>query len=327
MTPGGRRDPEAGGVAEPSLPGRLDRRLPGPRAKRIDLLGEGDFCRAYLVDGHRVVRIPKHLDASEALEREACLMRRLAPRISLAVPRPTFHAGSGPRESGGTLSDPAEPPFSVHERIGGEPLTPEGWRALPPTARAQRARELGGFLGNLHGVEVDHGFSCGLPVLDGPGEARALVTEISETPGHVLPGQLREALMASLEGYLRGGPAWDFRPVILHADLSPGHVFLDEGAGEITGIIDWGDAAIGDPARDFIFLYEDWDNDFLVLALEGYDPANRETLLPRVHLQYLIDQLAWMLRAATLGREADCRHGIAALARGVRDFEESSART
>jgi aminoglycoside phosphotransferase (APT) family kinase protein len=52
-------------------------------------------------------------------------------------------------------------------------------------------------------------------------------------------------------------PAEGWTPVFSHNDLGIEHVLVDPGAGMVTGVIDWGDAAIVDPAIDFGLLYRD----------------------------------------------------------------------
>jgi aminoglycoside 2''-phosphotransferase len=108
-------------------------------------------------------------------------------------------------------------------------------------------------------------------------------------------------------------------------DVSPDHVLIDERTGDISGIIDWGDVAIGDPARDFIFLYEDWGDDFLRLALRAYARETAARLLPRIYLRYLADQLEWTLHACADGRGDDIAHGIVALDDAVADFGRAAA--
>jgi aminoglycoside phosphotransferase (APT) family kinase protein len=51
-------------------------------------------------------------------------------------------------------------------------------------------------------------------------------------------------------------PVADFTPVFSHNDLGIEHVLVDSQA-RVTGIIDWSDAAIVDPAYDFGLLYRD----------------------------------------------------------------------
>ena len=55
----------------------------------------------------------------------------------------------------------------------------------------------------------------------------------------------------------------DFAPALLHADLGPDHLLVRDG--RLAGVIDWGDARVGDPALDYAFLlngpFADWDVD------------------------------------------------------------------
>lgn len=48
----------------------------------------------------------------------------------------------------------------------------------------------------------------------------------------------------------------DFVPTFIHGDLTGGNIILDPSSSELTGIIDWGDAQVGDPAFDFVGLFE-----------------------------------------------------------------------
>ena len=54
-----------------------------------------------------------------------------------------------------------------------------------------------------------------------------------------------------------------FTPVLLHADLGPEHLLVRDG--RLAGVIDWGDARLGDPALDYAWLltgpFADWDVD------------------------------------------------------------------
>jgi aminoglycoside phosphotransferase (APT) family kinase protein len=55
-----------------------------------------------------------------------------------------------------------------------------------------------------------------------------------------------EALFAEIDS-LRG-----FEPALVHADLGPEHMLVRNG--RLAGVIDWGDARIGDPALDYSWL-------------------------------------------------------------------------
>ncbi len=58
----------------------------------------------------------------------------------------------------------------------------------------------------------------------------------------LLEGEIRRALLAA------GPPAAGNRPALLHDDLWPGNILWDGGA--ISGVLDWSEAAVGDPLAD-----------------------------------------------------------------------------
>jgi hypothetical protein len=52
--------------------------------------------------------------------------------------------------------------------------------------------------------------------------------------------------------------------------------------GAITGIVDWIDAAIADPAWDFALLYRDLGNDALAAMLDRYDRSRADAVRERI---------------------------------------------
>ncbi len=270
---------------------------------------------AWLLDGERVVRVPRHGRAADALAREACLLRRIASELPVPVPE-TELVGS---------PDENDPPVSIHVRIPGVELTRERWLGLGADARRRLARELGSVLGALHGLDPGIAAPCDLQRLDHRAELEDLQERLRDGDA-AFPDALRKDLARVFGAALDGNRPWSFRPALLHADVSPGHVLMDPDREEITGVIDWGDACVGDPARDFIFLYEDWGSDFLELTLEGYELEEAERMLPRVHLRYLADQLSWTLGAVERGRAKDVRHGVAELTSALDDLRRTRAR-
>ena len=286
---------------------------PGVELRSLVYLGAGDFCRAYLRNGHEVVRVPRHAEARRALIREACVLPRLAPLLSAPVPGTEVYVdGAG------------ESLISIHERLTGAELTLELWRQLPDPERALSAHRLGEFLESLHRIDAGVSRDCGVPVVDHGARASQLLDVVRGDGGAVLPQPERQALGEWLSRYAVGGPDWDYAPVTLHADVSPEHVLVSAVSATITGVIDWGDVCIGDPARDFIYLYEDWGPEFLGFVLDGYSLESSNRILPRIHMHYVIDQLAWTLDAGRDRRVDDVEHGVEALRSALADLESSA---
>lgn len=285
----------------------LRARRPDLEIRSLEPLGEGDFHRAYLLNARWVVRVPKHEQAARALASEACLLPRLAPLLTITVPVPALVTG----EAGETLA--------LHEYVRGAALTRELWHGMPEPERIRVAARLGAFLRELHGLDTDLARRCGLAPVDHGADMDRLQLRLADRPASLLPDFVRRGLERCFADSMAGAAA-GYAPALLHADVSPEHVRVDTDRLEITGVIDWGDARIGDPARDFIFLYEDWGGDFLEHALEAYDAGARDDLRSRVLRHYLADQLEWTLTAAEQDRHRDVEHGVALLAAGLADL-------
>ncbi len=251
----------------------LARHHPALAGGHVEPLGQGDFCTAFAVDGAWAVRVARHVEAAAALAREASFLPVIAPRLPLSIPEPVLaFAGDG-----------ADPAFAVHRILPGPVLTRERFEALPEPARDHCAAQVGGFLAALHGIDPA---GLGLPALDLRARAAGLLAEAAGAP---LPERdFAEAVLRACASDHVGAP------VLLHGDLSPDHVLCDTRA--VTGIIDFGDAAVGEAAWDFVYLYEDYGPDFLARALRAYPCADPRALLARAQRLVELDAVQWALR-------------------------------
>lgn len=195
----------------------------------VDFAGGWD-SRARLVDDRWVERRPRRPDVVAQLRRETRLMPWLAPRLPLPVPVPEV------------VSD--EPFVVRHVLVPGEPL-----------AHPEHGRELGLFLRALHDCPADEAHRLGVP----PGTPDADLARFGEEVVPLLPAELHGPARALLaEGSRLTGRT------LVHGDLGPEHVLAADGA--LTGVIDFGDVHLGDPAID------------LAWALHGTTPAFAEAL-------------------------------------------------
>ena len=63
---------------------------------------------------------------------------------------------------------------------------------------------------------------------------------------------------------------WQFTPRLVHLDLGHEHLLVDEGATTLLSALDFGDAAIGDPAIDFVCLVRSCGAEFAWRVMEAY---------------------------------------------------------
>ena len=129
------------------------------------------------------------------------------------------------------------------------PLLP-GRPLLGRTTPASAATHLGRVLAELHAVDP--------AAVDVPAEAAEPREWLADLTG---PPELLEVLHAD------SPPPTDER-VLAHTDLGAEHLLAADG--RLTGVIDWSDAAVTDPALDFARPYRDFGPAFLDEVLRAY---------------------------------------------------------
>jgi len=184
-------------------------------------------------------RIPHREVAIPGVERELAVLPELAPRLPLPVPQPVFV---------GTPADGYPWPFFGAELLPGEEA---GSAELDDDQRLEVALELARFLRALHAVEAD----AGLPHDPNGREdmakrsllARQELEQLERLGVWRAPAEAEE-LLATAE-CLPPPEA----PVVAHGDLHFRHLLVDRG--HASGVIDWGDVCIADPAIDLALLW------------------------------------------------------------------------
>lgn len=210
---------------------------------------QGDFdngwdARATLVDGRWVDRTPRRTEIEPQLRREAAVLPWLAARLRLPVPIPRIVS---------------ERPLTLrHALIVG---------AACPGTSASHGAAVGDFLAQLHAVDSDEAVRRG---------ARDAVTSFTEAQGirdrmerDVLP-RLAADVQAEAAALLRrmARPCDD--PRLIHGDLGPEHIrVVDE---QVSGVIDWGDSGVSDPALDLAWTVYGSAPEFSEALLAAYGP-------------------------------------------------------
>jgi aminoglycoside phosphotransferase (APT) family kinase protein len=207
--------------------------------------------RVTLVDGRWVDRTPRFPDREAQLRRETALLPWLAPLLPLPVPVPEVVA---------------EEPFTVrYAYLPGE--------ACPGTS-ARHGTAIGGFLRVLHSVDADEAMRNG--ARDAAATYAEVSTTLSRMADDVLPLLPRHvtAVGGALLARVATPPA---RTGVIHGDLGPEHIRVVED--QVTGVIDWGDSCVGDPALDLAWTTLGADDAFAEAVVQAYRPD--ETLVAR----------------------------------------------
>ncbi|WP_326784658.1 phosphotransferase family protein [Streptomyces sp. NBC_00151] len=216
--------------------------MPDYRVESVVPLGEGLDNLAYEVNGELVVRFSKEPDLARRtalVGHEARVLAAVADISPLPVPEPTFTV--------------AEQGCLAYRKLPGVPLLdmPRHQRSAHGTPIAAT---LGGLLTALHAVPIDRLADPVDADHQPPAEWRHEAAENYAT----VAGQVPAVHRRSVEAFLDAAPPNDgCISAFSHNDLGIEHVLVDPVTWTVTGIIDWSDAAVVDPAYDFGLLYRD----------------------------------------------------------------------
>ncbi|GAB3162476.1 hypothetical protein GCM10027161_73750 [Microbispora hainanensis] len=241
----------------------LNRHLSGYEVRTVERLGEGQDNAAYEVNGELVVRQSKADEPDErgeAVEREAAVLAVVSELSPLPVPRPIFVD-----EEAGVLA---------YRKLPGLPLN-----LHPVKEPARLAAPLGDFLSRLHAAPVERMeafvprdiYPLGELLEEAEGHYRDIVAQVPPTARR----QVEEFLAAE-------APPDPETPAFCHNDLGSEHLLVDVEASALTGVIDWTDAAIADPAYDLALVFRDLGPEVYERTLAHYHGRHDDTDHERV---------------------------------------------
>jgi len=216
--------------------------FPALRIDTLTYLGEAKDHVVCLANGQLVFRFPKRPEAEQKLRMEIQLLPELAPTLPLPIPQYN-HIARAPGRAFPRV-------FAGYPLLAGHPLTdyiPAIWDT-PWWAPA-----VGTFVTALHRFPVARARQLGVP----SGTAKAwrsryqnLYHGVQEKVYPLITHRQQAAIRRYFEDFLDNPRHFEWEPVLLHHDIYSGHILLDVDSRQVTGIIDFSDCEIGDPAVD-----------------------------------------------------------------------------
>ncbi len=177
---------------------------------------------------------------------------------------------------------------------------------------------LGRFLYDLHLTPPEF---VGMRALTAATVRDGLRAEVDVLSAHVLPllsPAERATAERTLTAFLDDDDNFRFATGLTHGDIGPAHVLITD-AGDLAGVIDWGDLEVGDPVFDLAWVINAMPEvGERVLGAYGGPPDDRFLAAQpvRVHVDALArGEVRVGVRAARVRRE---RHGRGARAARLR---------
>ncbi|MCF2571232.1 macrolide 2'-phosphotransferase [Brevibacterium sp. UCMA 11754] len=209
-----------------------------PETINVNELGlDFQVAIAEAVDGQSwVLRIPRRPDVTDRAAVEGRFLRAIAPHLSVAVPNWQIHTEDLiaypllPGAPGLTIDDQGQPQWHFDVESG------------------EYIQSLTDFLAELHSVDPALVRSSGIDEFS-PAEVRQRKRD--DIARVVAEFDVAQSLRERWAAWLDDDAFWPTFTTVTHGEVYPAHQLMD-GARNLS-ILDWTTAAIGDPARDFMF--------------------------------------------------------------------------
>jgi aminoglycoside 2''-phosphotransferase len=241
----------------------IGKNIPDLTWKSARLVATGFDHDVIILDNQTVFRFPKKRDSKLLLKGEIGLLRILTERLSIAVPN--YHFVS------------KDYTCTAYSMIEGIELNRRNFSKLSEGQQHQLARQMAKFLSELHSVNLNDISHFKVRERYTAKELRVLHKDAEKKLRSVLPakdwGALEEYFFTLAEIFSQTP-----NKVLVHGDFSGDNMVIGCD-GKLTGVIDFADRAIYDPAFDFLFLWE-YGQGFVETVLKYYR-GNKDGLLRR----------------------------------------------
>ena len=196
------------------------------------------------VNDRWIFRFPRSKFAEQTRQCETKLLELLREQLTVSIPTYTYVAQ--PRKGN-------QYGFAGYKKIPGTPVTVRGYQTAWTPKLSQG---LAKFLRELHSIETEGSV------------AKIVSSEWTVQRMRKYHGQLRtlayrywdQDTRKILESFFRKSMDLLEQPIyertLIHSDLTDRNILVNPNDGKLTGILDWGDVRISDPALDFCGLFE-----------------------------------------------------------------------
>jgi len=204
-----------------------------------------DFVVAFATDTEGtdwVLRKPRRSDVWERAENERNVLHLVRDKLKINVPDWRI----------------CSPELIAYPLLSGQPVATVDsagggyvWRFEQQSLTAVFFDSLAETLAQLH--NVDHGEAARAGVrVKSPEQARGSFSDTIEEIQQSF--EIPEPLLSRWKTWLCADSYWPEFSTLNHGDLHPPHILVDE-TQRVTGLIDWTEAEVADPGKDFVIYY------------------------------------------------------------------------
>jgi aminoglycoside 2''-phosphotransferase len=235
--------------------------------KTIRFAFSGRFNDVFVVNDDTVFRFPRYKWLTPLINREVSLLSAVSNRLSLPVPKAMYLSANG-----------SEEPFISYPVIPGKRLWRETLERIDGRTLDTLTSQIGTFLQHLHAVplsEIPHELSN----LDSRERWSKLYIAVRNNLFPHMGVRNSTAIQQHFETFLDCSSNFAYAPALRHGAPGPGNILFNSASGQISGIIDFDFAGVGDPAVDWsIVLAPVLYGDEFVQRISSLFPISKDIL-------------------------------------------------
>lgn len=245
----------------------------------IFVLGQGLDSVAYLVNHEYIFKKSKHDEAKTRSKKEIKVLNYLKGKVTLQIPDVEYYSDK----------------YGVcgYKEIKGDRLTPVMYQSMTDDEKDKLAQDIALFLKEMHSVTLPDIGNLELHIID---DYRSDHATLKETIYDKIPEGSKAYLDDLYKRILDDKRISEYSVALCHNDLSCNHILIRNN--KAVGIIDFGDAAITDRDKDFVYLledsYQEIGREFGIIVLEYYGHPNKDIAILKADLNdeyYPIEQI------------------------------------
>lgn len=254
----------------------IQAQVPELELLQVEVNNNGWDHLVFIINHEWVFRFPRTAEFTQRVEQEQKLLHYLYNRTRMSkiqIPQYQLLHSQNNQVVG-----------CYYRMIPGTPLTPTLLKYMNYQTRNNIAKQLGTFLRNLHTSNIDFLQALGFRTLHTRGYWENQFRDIKDFILPLLTVDERLHVIDIFQTYLSEDNYNHVQKTLVHGDLSFTHILYSPKQQVVTGIIDFGDAQLTDPAYDFSGLYWDYGKEFVQEVLINYKhpQTNSDPLFYRV---------------------------------------------
>ncbi|MFA4975339.1 MAG: phosphotransferase [Candidatus Paceibacterota bacterium] len=248
---------------------KIHKEFPNLKWDKVEHNIEGWDHYVIILDNKYVFRFPRAKQYLKALKKEILLLEYLKEKVSISIPQYTYIA--------------KDKSFAGYSLIPGIQLRKKVFKLVSTKAKHTLAKQIADLLSSLHETPLKVAERFDIKKVNSQKQYKELIINTNK---YIFPRVSKKDQLL-INDYLKEFKNYLKFPqkVLMHNDLYSKHILLGKNKKYISGIIDFSDRKIDDPARDFTEMW-DYGEKFTLEVYKNYKGHKDKDFLKRSMMYY-----------------------------------------